>query len=387
MQIPHKFKYIKNFNPIFCIPIIDKECINLFFKENNKINTQRISKQSKNERCNYLINNYLKYRFSDSKSINETLYRIFLNIEIRPRCKYCGGEATYMGAGNFQRFCSIKCAMNSEEVKQHCKDLLQEKYGVDNVYQLESVKSKIRSTNLEKLGVEMPIQSKTVREKAKQTYLEKYGVENVSQSEYWKEKVKKTNNERYGGNAPACSIEVQNKMRKTCKDRYGKELYCQSEEFKSIWKNPERKQQIKEKEYKTKKNNNSFKKSTPEIKILELLKSNYPDTIYQHSNDYRYPFNCDFYIPSLDLFIEYNGHWTHQDHIFNENNNDDLLALENMKNKSITSTFYKTAIDIWTVRDPLKVKTAKENNLNYLIIWPLDYKNNLILEKIKEFEK
>ena len=70
MKIPYKFKYIKNFNPIFCIQITDKECINLFFKENNKINTQRISKQSKNERCNYLINNYLKYRFSDSKSIN-----------------------------------------------------------------------------------------------------------------------------------------------------------------------------------------------------------------------------------------------------------------------------------------------------------------------------
>ena len=386
MKIPYKFKYTKISKPIFCIPITDDECKQLFFK-NNKIIIQRISKQSKNERCNFLINNYLKYRFSDSKSINETLYRILLNIKIRPKCRYCGGEATYMGVGKFQRFCSVKCAMNSEEVKQHCKDLLQEKYGVDNVYQLESVKNKIRSTNLEKLGVEMPIQSKAVREKAKQTCLEKYGVENVSQSEYCKEKIKKTNNERYGGNAPACSTEVQNKMRKTCEEKYGIPSYVQTQQFKDLWKNKDFVKKIKEKEYKTKKNNNSFKKSTPEIKILELLKINYPDTIYQYSTDPRYPFNCDFYIPSLDLFIEYNGHWTHQDHIFNENCKDDLLILENIKNKSLESSFYKIAIDVWTRRDPLKVKTAKENNLNYLILWPSDYKNNLVLEKIKELEK
>lgn len=386
MKIPYKFKYIKNFNPIFCIQITDKECKQLFFK-NNKIIIQRISKQSKNERCNYLINNYLKYRFSDSKSINETLYRIFLNIEIRPRCKYCGGEATYMGAGNFQRFCSIKCAMNSEEVKQHCKDLLQEKYGVDNVYQLESVKNKIKQTCREKYGADNYLKSEESKIKIKETSLKRYGTEYPSQSQVFREKVKKTNNEKYGGNAPACSVEVQNKMRKTCEEKYGIPSYVQTQQFKDLWKNEDFVKRIKEKEYKTKKNNNSFKKSTPEIKILELLKINYPDTIYQYSTDPRYPFNCDFYIPNLDLFIEYNGHWTHQDHIFDENSKDDLLILENMKNKSIKSSFYKTAIDVWTRRDPLKIKTAKENNLNYLILWPSDYKNNLILEKIKELEK
>ena len=202
-----------------------------------------------------------------------------------------------------------------------------------------------------------------------------------------KKKLKKTNNERYGGNAPACSTEVQNKMRKTCEEKYGIPSYAQTQQFKDLWKNKDFVKKIKEKEYKTKKNNNSFKKSTPEIKILELLKINYPDTIYQYSTDPRYPFNCDFYIPSLDLFIEYNGHWTHQDHLFNENCKDDLLILENIKNKSLESSFYKIAIDVWTRRDPLKVKTAKENNLNYLILWPSDYKNNLVLEKIKELEK
>ena len=43
---------------------------------------------------------------------------------------------------------------------------------------------------------------------------------------------------------------------------------------------------------------------------LFFLKERYPDVITQYKDD-RYPFACDFYIPSLDLFIECNYHWTH----------------------------------------------------------------------------
>ena len=34
------------------------------------------------------------------------------------------------------------------------------------------------------------------------------------------------------------------------------------------------------------------------------------DVITQYKDD-RYPFACNFYIPSLDLFIECNYHWTY----------------------------------------------------------------------------
>lgn len=33
---------------------------------------------------------------------------------------------------------------------------------------------------------------------------------------------------------------------------------------------------------------------------------------------------------------------------------------------------YLGAIEVWTVRDPLKRKTAEENNLNYLVFWDND---------------
>lgn len=386
MKIPYRHIPFVSFEPKFCLFITDKECINLFFK-NDRIITQRISKTSKNERCNHLLQHYLKFRYDDSQSTNETLYRIFLNIEERPVCGNCNKPATYLGTGRFQRFCSVKCAMNSEEVKQHCKECLQEKYGVDNVYQLESTKQKIRETNLERYGVEMSLQNASIKEKAKRTCRRKYGSENVSQTEHWKQKVKETNNARYGGNAPACSVEVQSKMQKTCAERYGVSSFTKTNKFKRLWKNKEFVRNVKEKEYRTKKKNNSFKKSTPETNILNLLLENYPGTKYQYSSDPRYPFNCDFYIPSLDLFIEYNGHWTHNEHFFDINDADDLKRLNEMKERAKNSNFYNVAIDIWTKRDPLKLKTAKENNLNYLVLWTNDYKSNSVIEKIKELEK
>ena len=42
------------------------------------------------------IYNYLINRYKDSKSISETIYRIYNNIEHRPVCEYCGGEVKYL---------------------------------------------------------------------------------------------------------------------------------------------------------------------------------------------------------------------------------------------------------------------------------------------------
>lgn len=36
-----------------------------------------------------------------------------------------------------------------------------------------------------------------------------------------------------------------------------------------------------------------------------------PDDVVRQYRDPRYPFFCDFYVRSLDLFVECNFHWTH----------------------------------------------------------------------------
>lgn len=126
--------------------------------------------------------------------------------------------------------------------------------------------------------------------------------------------------------------------------------------------------------YNTKKINNTFNISKPEKEIEILLKQNF-DNIKTQYRSREYPFNCDFYIPSLNLYIEFNGHWSHGwDHnkclgIFNKNNKEHLELLNKWKQRN--TKYYKNAVKVWTVKDPLKVETAKRNKINYKIFWTI----------------
>ena len=79
--------------------------------------------------------------------------------------------------------------------------------------------------------------------------------------------------------------------------------------------------------------------------------------------DSRYPFNCDFYIPSKDLFIEYQGHQTHGFEPFNAENQEHLAYLEACKNRGLD-------MKTWTVRDPKKLETALKNKINLILVYP-----------------
>ena len=112
----------------------------------------------------------------------------------------------------------------------------------------------------------------------------------------------------------------------------------------------------------TKTKNNSFNASLPEEKIYTLLKAKFNNVKRQYISD-KYPFACDFYIPDLDLYIEYQGIWTHGNKPYNELDQECIDLVNKWKQKS-TTKFYKNAIKVYTVSDPLKRKVAKDNNLN-----------------------
>jgi hypothetical protein len=114
--------------------------------------------------------------------------------------------------------------------------------------------------------------------------------------------------------------------------------------------------------YKTKKKNNTFNSSSTENKSYLILKEKYIDVIKQYKSE-LYPFICDFYIPSLDLYIECNYHWTHGSHPYDKNNKEDQILLEKWKTKN--TKYYNAAIHTWTIRDVNKRNIAKQNNLNY----------------------
>lgn len=124
----------------------------------------------------------------------------------------------------------------------------------------------------------------------------------------------------------------------------------------------------KEKRYETMKRNNSFNKSQPEEDMYKQLCEQYgEDNVVRQYKEERYPFDCDFYIPSEDLFIELNLHPCHGEHPFDPNNEEDIKLLESLKEKD--DNWSRMVIDVWTNRDVLKQKIAKENNLNYVTIY------------------
>ena len=77
--------------------------------------------------------------------------------------------------------------------------------------------------------------------------------------------------------------------------------------------------------------------------------------------------------PRLTSFKEYIDKW------IDEYSKDDQSELQKMINKN--TDYYDIAIDTWTVRDPLKRKTAKENGLNWMEVFTNDI--NVLIENVK----
>lgn len=129
----------------------------------------------------------------------------------------------------------------------------------------------------------------------------------------------------------------------------------------------------KEKEYATKKMNNSFNTSKIEDVFYARLCEKYGENnvLRQYRDDDRYPFNCDFYIPTEDLFIELNLHWTHGGQPFNSYDAKCLKKLNEWEEKAKTSQFYKNAIYTWTDLDVRKKKSAENSGLNYEVVYEL----------------
>lgn len=141
-----------------------------------------------------------------------------------------------------------------------------------------------------------------------------------------------------------------------------------SNSLKENWK--ENYDDILSKIYAKKTLNKSFNISNPEKDYYNYLVEKYgkENVIRQYYDKERYPFNCDFYIKSLDLFIELNLHWTHGGKLFTASE-EDLRLLKHWKDKSINSKFYKAAIETWTKKDVEKYTYFISNKLNFKIIY------------------
>jgi hypothetical protein len=126
----------------------------------------------------------------------------------------------------------VEYAAQSQVFMDKMKETSLERYGVENANKNEEIKEKIRQTNLEKYGLEYGLQSEEVKDKRKVTNLEKYGFENPLQSEKVKEKSKQTCLKKYGVEYSLQCQEVKEKIRQTNLEKYGVDYGFQNEEVK-----------------------------------------------------------------------------------------------------------------------------------------------------------
>lgn len=199
------------------------------------------------------------------------------------------------------------------------------------------------------------------RAKTMATCLEKYGAVRFLDSQEGKDKIAKIKSDpafRSKMHDIISSNEVQEKTKATSLQKYGVISPVQTKA-------------VKDKIYMSKKKNHTVNSSKVEAKMYDLLVKRFGinDVIYQYKCNDVYPFICDFYIKSLNLFIELNAHWSHGKHWFDKTNLDDVATLAVWKEKAKNSAYYRVAIRVWTEYDLLKRQTAVTNNLNYVVFW------------------
>lgn len=238
------------------------------------------------------------------------------------------------------------------------------KYGV--AYNLQNKDT--HKKTLEKWDGKSPFSNAENQKKAKETIKERYGVENAMQVKEFQEKSQETRLEKYGN-----KFGDINKRKETMKERYGVEYFSQSDQFKQLWTDKDFVKKVKEKEILTKTKNKSFNQSKAEEEVYEQLlkKFNENDVIRQYE-DVRYgQYICDFYIKSLDLFIEYHGHWSHGGFPFIQGEHKSMTQLlrwqEKAKEYNVeeNKNSFLVSIKGWTVKDVEKRTLAKVNHLNF----------------------
>lgn len=110
------------------------------------------------------------------------------------------------------------------------------------------------------------------------------------------------------------------------------------------------------------KNSGGTKSKSEDSFYHKLLLYFSEDDVIRGYSDERYPFSCDFYVKSKDIFIEYQGHYTHGNEPFDASNSEHLSYLERMSRK--------VNMDTWIKRDPIKLQTAKQNGITLILVYP-----------------
>jgi hypothetical protein len=247
----------------------------------------------------------------------------WLKEENDDKCIICGNEIKFNNLSHgYNNRCSKKCK-NLYRTK-HVKESTLNKYGVENVFQLNDVKEKRNNTMKKKYGAEQTSNSELLKEKRKQTFIKNFGVNSYTSTNEFKEKSKQTKLKKYGHS----NYVDQKKLKQTKLEKYGDENYNNREKAKQTClehfgvENQMQDKEIFEKQqnsahrFKFFKNTNLIYQGLYEYDFLEKYYDKFPKIkrglrikYYDINNKIRYYYS-DYYISSLNLIIEIKSSWT-----------------------------------------------------------------------------
>lgn len=283
-----------------------------------------------------------------------------------------------------------ECVMNVDEIKQKVKETNLERYGVDHYMKTEDGRKQF--------GDRVKEHQHEYLEKSKQTCMEKYGVSNYMQTMYARKlqgqrmianmdeiavKRGKTMLARYGVEYPSQLPEAKERLsvrmklhgdeyrlkaRQTCIERYGVPYYMQTDEMRCKMSYRMLQPSVQTAILSAKQQNHTLNTSSCEEIFYQMLCSVFDvsDIERQYIDD-RYPYACDFYIKSRDLFIELNATWTHGGHWYDKDNIDDQNKVTFWSKKD--TKYYQNALQNWIQRDVDKRQAARHHQLNYVALW------------------
>jgi len=243
-------------------------------------------------------------------------YDKYLKRENDGVCLECKKDTKFNGLSGYNIFCSVKCAHNSQEVKNKTIQTNIEKYGGTG-FQVQSLTEKYRNTCLEKYGVNHYSQTKQFLEKCEKTCLQKHNIDHYSKSEDFKRKVRQTWISKFLPQMYS-AIEVLNlelldnymnaisiiKVRcKKCNSKFNTTYFNLSQgDGKCPICYPRGSREQRE-----------VLNFIRNLGILDILEND--KTILENKEDKRKSKELDIYIPSLKVAIEYDGLYFHdEDH-------------------------------------------------------------------------
>lgn len=324
--------------------------------------------------CNLSISNRLFKKHLELHSISQqTYYDTYIGKCV---CAVCGKPTKFKDIfKGYNKYCSKSCLNKSIIHSISVKNTKTIRYGNPTYNNPNKIRESLVGRTEDK-------KQKSVL-KRKSTCMKKYGNETYNNSKKYKETCLTV----YGTTIPFASDSIKKKIAERYQLKYDEEkkaIYakrqatfnsktedemkriCQKHRDAYVLKSDIEKDKIKRKQYLTKKKNHSFKVSKTEDLCYEQLLTIYPEAKHGYKSE-KYPFVCDFYIPSKDIYIELNFHWTHGLHPYNKKKDCKKLAIWIEKAK--TSKYFENAIYTWTIRDTNKLKIAKQNKIQLYVFY------------------